>query len=309
MIRIFSVLLSFSLTIAFISCTNDEFSGPPSIQVTPNFGNADVGGTIEASVNYETPEGFKDLTITTIVDDVRDDANATIILPLVPFQTGQRIPYMFTETTRRLAAASVVDVEFMVRDEIDQTATAFLRIGVNPPSILIAPEFNLTPPQSGVGGASNSTTFFSASNEQPSWTIAQINSETEDITGDIDFGYYYDATNNSAVLASIFDYPIVNFEGIDQWSERNSTVFRKTSLTASEFDAAEFAEIYNAFEDGTAGSREQRSEDLAAGDVIAFETDVDKGTQGNERGLILIHEIQAGDSSDDFIRLTVKFEN
>ncbi len=309
MIRLFSTLLSLSLVLTLISCTNSEFSGPPTITLTPNFGNADVGEEITTSVDVEAPNGFKSLTITTIVDEVRDDVNATVRPPQVPGQTGEIFQYRFTETTKELAAASVVDVEFLLRDDDDQTAIAFFRVGVNPPSILIAPEFSLNPPQSGVGGASTSTTFFTTSNEQSSWTIAQINSEMTDITGDIDFGYYYDATNNSAVLASIFDYPLVNFEGIDQWSQRNSTVFRKTDLTEAEFDAATFPEIYNAFEAGTAGTREQRSEDLAAGDVIAFETDSEKESQASERGLIFVHEIQAGDGASDFIRLTVKFEN
>ncbi len=307
MIKKISVVLSFSFLLLFANCTNDEFSGPPRILLTPNFGNADIGGTISTSVDIEAPNGFKSLTITTIVDDVRDDVNAEIRISQVHGQTGLVFPYLFDETTRMMAAASVIDVEFLLLDDDDLTDVALFRVGINAPATRIAPGVSLTPPQSGMGSGSNSTTFFSSSNEQPSWTVAQVNAETEDVSADIDFGYYYDATTNSAVLASIFDYPIVNLDGMENWSTRNRTVFRKTTLTTAEFDDAGFREIYNAFESGTAGDRAERSTDLAVDDIIAFETNTSKGG-GSKRGLIRVHEIQAGDGTGDFIQITVIFE-
>ncbi len=293
------------IVLVALACSNEDTSSP-TILLNPNFGNADIGGVISTSVDITAPAGFKLLTITTIVDEVRDDLNAQERKQQIPDQTGLTFPYTFEETTRELAAASVIDIEFVVTDQRDQTDIAFFRVGVNPPSILIAPEFNLTPPQSNVGGSSTSTTFFSTTNEQPSWSVTQVNAETNDISGDIDFGYYY-STTDGGTIASIFDYPIVNLDGMDSWTTRNKTVFRKTTLTPAAFDGAGFAEIYNAFENGTVGERAERSTGLSVDDIIAFETDASK-EDGSKRGLIRVHEIQEGDESNDFIRITVVFE-
>lgn len=296
------------LSLIFVSSCGEDLSGPPTITLTPNSGNVDIGETITTAVDIDTPTGFGSVTITTIVDGVRDDANSKGRIAQVPGQDGLGFPYEFTETTRMMATASVVDVEFLAIDKEGQTTIALFRVEVNAPSILNVPESSLTPPQLDANGGSTSTTFFSTSSEQSSWTVNQVNAEADDFSGEIDFGFYYNTATNSATLASIFDFPIVNFAGIDIWSMRNNTLFKRTDLTTAEFDAAGFVAIYNAFENGIEGDRAERVTDLAMDDIIAFETDESKD-DGIKRGLIRVHSIQAGDGSNDFIRVSVIFED
>ncbi len=312
--KIIQLCLVICLLSQLVGCGDSDESTPegPTVFLNPNFGNADIGGVITTSVEITAPAGFTSLEITPIFDEIRDEANAMVIASAFMGQMDTTFTYSFTETTRRVAATSVVDIEFLLTDNLDRTDTAFFRVGVNGPPIRIVSEGSFMPPQSDMAGSSSSFTFFSSSNDLFIWSVDQVNAETNDVSGDIDFGYYYNTTTSSATLASVFDYPIVNLAGIDTWTARNQTKFRRTSLSTEEFDQAfssssAFMILYNAFENGTAGDREERVTDLAVDDVIAFETDESK-TDGSKRGLIRVHDIQAGDGPGDFIRISIIYE-
>ncbi len=290
------------------SCGDDKVKIPenPSVFINPNFGNTDPGGELVTKVEISAPAGFKSLLITTIKDGSRNETGADEILPRVQGQTDTTFSYTIDETDKSFVG-SEIDIEFLLIDDLDRTDTAFYRVGINPPSFRIFPGGLLQPPITNSDGGSTSNTFFTTTNEQPSWTINQINSSTEDVKGEIDFGYYYDESNNQAIFASIADYPIANFAGIDTWEKRNQTIFKSTNLTASEFDEADYVTIYRGFENGTAGNREQRSSGLMIGDIIAFETDPSK-TDGSKRGLIQVIDIKAGTDQSAFVQVNIKFE-
>lgn len=301
-----SVILS---TLVFlISCNKDSGETPnePTVFISPNFGDADVGGTMSTTIEIDAPGGFRSLVLTTIVDEVRDEANTVTISPAFSGQTDTTFTYTFTNTVRELAGATI-DIEFLLTDNLDRSSNSLYRVGINEPSTLVNFGTNLTPPQS-TDGVSNSTTFIGLGSSQTSWSVAQVNAETTDVTQFMDFGYYYDESTSSAIMASIFSYPIPNLGGMDTWTNRNQTTFRRTTLTAEDYDAARFRDIYLAYQNGTSETLDERISDLQVGDIIAFEMDSDK-FGGVKNGIFHVLALQAGDGPNDFIQIGMKFED
>lgn len=299
-----SLLCILIAALLFVSCDEDKPADPPTVFITPNFGNTNPGGVLTPSIEIDAPGGMASLRVTTIVEEVRDDVNATTIIPTTLGITDTTFTYTFDETDKSLAGL-IIDLEFVVADLEAQTDTSLYRIGISEPGVKLVTGTSFTHPQSDGAGGSNSSTFFTTSNAQPLWTINQI--DNDDTGAEIDFGYYYDDDAGSAIFASIEDFPIANFGGMDTWSRRNSTEFRMTDMTASEFDDAFFKEIYEAFTNGTAFTRQQRTDGLSVGDVVAFETNADK-EEGSKVGIILVTDLQAGDGSSDFIQVKITYE-
>lgn len=288
-------------------CDDDKSqTDPPTVFINPNFGNTDPGGELVLSIEIDVPGGLTSVVVTTIIEEVRDDDNATMISPTKVGVTDTTFTYTYDQTDKSIAGL-IIDVELVATDLLGQTGTSLYRVGIAAPSVSLVPSASFAPPQSDGMGGSNSTAFFTTTNLQPSWTIDQINNDSEDVGAEIDFGYYYDTNSNTAIFASIEDYPIVNFGGIDTWSRRNSTVFRMTDMNPEEFKTAAFVEIYRAFNEGTLTAREQRTDALSVNDVVAFETNPDKA-EGSKRGLIHITGLQEGDGADDFISVKITYE-
>ncbi len=131
----------------------------------------------------------------------------------------------------------------------------------------------------------------------------EVNNTSDPISADIDFGYFYGSTDG-ATLSDPDSYPFAY--GQAAWGTRNSTTFRRTSLTSSAFaEVTNFAAIEAAYEAATAADTDPGIESgLVQGEVLAFATDADK-TGGSKKGLILINSIVAGDGEDGQINIEV----
>ena len=143
----------------------------------------------------------------------------------------------------------------------------------------------LTPPLGETTEEKTSETFFST-NTGLTYSMNEVLTTQDPISADIDFGYFY-GENDGATLSDPASYPFAY--GQANWGTRNSTTFRRTSLTSADLtEVTSWADIDAEFEGATAADGDAGIESqLAIGEVLAFETDSDKAG-GAKRGLILV---------------------
>lgn len=153
-----------------------------------------------------------------------------------------------------------------------------------------------------------SETFFST-NTGETYSVQEVNTGESGTSANIDFGYYYGATNlaslasPSAYRADIYD---LGPNG-ENWGTLNETTFRSTTMSQSQFnEVTSVAQIHSAFNDGTAEGAQKTK--LEVGDVLAFRTDADKAG-GQKYGLIYVSAINPGDGSDKSITLEIVVED
>jgi hypothetical protein len=93
----------------------------------------------------------------------------------------------------------------------------------------------------------------------------------------IDFLYFYGASNH-ATLAAPFDAAAADvFPAVADWSTKNETKFKTTSLDAAAFDAITDDLVII---DNATGATNTKVNGLAAGDVVAFVTDATVAKMG-----------------------------
>ncbi len=173
------------------------------------------------------------------------------------------------------------------------------RVAIYNPVLLVAP---LKDPDN-VVGSRTSKTFFNADDGE-TYSVEDVQAGTNVSSADIDFGYYYGASNRAS-LASPAQYPTAIYNLTSSganWNDLNATSFRLTNnLLPSGFDAigeADAARLVQEYE--IASNDEGEITNLTAGDFFAFKT-VDE-----RYGLIRVLSITGTDGSDGRIELEVK---
>ena len=123
----------------------------------------------------------------------------------------------------------------------------------------------------------------------------------------IDFLYFYGAANLATIAApndtdaeAVFNDGTI---GLEQWTTRNATMFKTTTLTATEFDAiSNDISIIDAVE----GANLTKITEIAENDVIAFKTAATSAHPGKQ-GLIKVYSITTGAGGD--INISVKVQS
>lgn len=171
-------------------------------------------------------------------------------------------------------------------------------------AVLLAAPVGQTP------GERSSTTFFSAATGGV-YSVDEVVAGTEVGSADIDFGYYYGATNEASIAAPS-DYPTEVYNlGANgaNWSTLNETMFRPTNnLTLDDFNAISAADAARLAQEYEIATEEPVTElnNLSAGELYAFRT------ADNRYGIFFVEEIVDGDDDgefdgiDDSIELQVK---
>jgi hypothetical protein len=116
----------------------------------------------------------------------------------------------------------------------------------------------------------------------------------------IDFLYWWGASTSATLGAPDDDKAALVFTGVNglpNWTTKNATRFKETTLTTAEFDAITDG---NVLATNAAGSDQTRVEALVVGDVRAFITATGK------HGLIKVTDINTGAAGD--ITIDVKVE-
>ena len=162
-------------------------------------------------------------------------------------------------------------------------------------------------------GERTSETFFSAATGE-TYSVEDVVAGTDGVaSADIDFGYYYGATNNAS-LSAPSDYPQQVYDltatGAN-WSALNETMFSPTNnLTLDDFNAigpADAVRLVQEYEVASAASAPVTEIiTLSAGDLVTFKT------VNDSYGIIRVIEIVDGnndgefDGIDDSIELEIK---
>src|SRR5690606_4360533 len=113
----------------------------------------------------------------------------------------------------------------------------------------------------------------------------------------VDFGYYYGVTTDKASFASPAKFPVAIYDlSAEGWNRYNSTIFRRTSLTVSDFEditVYDDSRLSGEFELGTATTAEGIITNLEVDKIYAFRTDASK-VGGSKFGLIRVRSIAEG---------------
>ncbi|MEM9673804.1 MAG: fasciclin domain-containing protein [Bacteroidota bacterium] len=150
-------------------------------------------------------------------------------------------------------------------------------------------------------GERTSETFFSASSGE-TYSVDDVVAGTDGVSSaDIDFGYYYGATNNAS-LAAPSDYPQQVYDLTStgaNWSALNETMFSPANnLTLDDFNAigpADAVRLVLEYELASAASAPVAEiTALSAGDLVTFKTVDDL------YGIIRVLEIVDGDNDGEF---------
>lgn len=138
-----------------------------------------------------------------------------------------------------------------------------------------------------MGGQTNSTigSFFDFSLQRV-LLLGEANADPKDV----DFIYYSGATNGLTLAAPDNSDVTQIFSNVSGWSPRNNTKFRRTTLTAAEFDAITDGTPATKIDaEATSGAFGSDVKQLKVGDVIVFIT-----AGGQEFGLLKVISVTAG---------------
>lgn len=138
-----------------------------------------------------------------------------------------------------------------------------------------------------MGGQTNSTigSFFDYSIQRV-LLLGEANADPKEV----DFIYYSGATNGLTFAAPDNSDVTQIFSNISSWTTRNNTRFRKTTLTAADFDAITDGTPSTKIDsEATSGAFGSDAKQLKVGDIIVFIT-----AGGQDFGLLKVTAITAG---------------
>ncbi|HET8858545.1 hypothetical protein [Marivirga sp.] len=150
--------------------------------------------------------------------------------------------------------------------------------------------------------ADGTTNTWFSTNLGETVTEDEVNASAAPNSSDVDFGYYYGVTDE-ATIASPNAY---NLDGIDisDWTTRNATEFRLTTISSEEYlnitTSEDLAAVWEREDNINEG---QTISNLAVGDVVAFQ--LDTNNKDGLYGLFRVATIEAGDNSNDYIEIEV----
>ena len=291
--------LLFAGLIGFTSCSTDEETPVPTIVINTNSlgsdqtgGSASTGTTVTVNLTATAQEEIAKLSATKTV------GGTETTLPTYPVTSGftSKTSHTWNATYTVVETSGTVALKFSVEDKKGKISTKTFTVTVGSDistwtgKLLAAPLANGT-----------SKTFFTTS-IGGTHTL----SEAKSSASLVDFGYFHGATG-LATLAAPSDYLTTAYDLTD-WSVRNATEFRRTTMTAAEFTAASSSTLIGTTFDGgtvsTDGSNPAggftRVNTLSVDQVVAFKTAAGK------KGLLHVSAISAGATGS--ITFTVKVQ-
>jgi len=286
------------------SCGDDEApkADPPSIFFMVE------GGTVNADMNEVSAQSgtilLWDFTITAPggFNTFRIEGLATtleITRTDLQLEAGT-MTALVSDVPTALVGEGNLELAFIAVDDAGSSTTANVTVMISS-----TPTNNFTgrmvaPPLGDVAGTPEdervSNTWFSG-NLGESTSSASIIDGTSS-SADVDFGYYF--LNGMANLAAPESFPSAIYDlssSGQNWTTVNTTTFRSTDLSESNFlEISTAAQVDEIYENGEDTNDDGLIRDIKVGDVIGFQTDVDKDG-GSFRGIIIIKSITEGDGS------------
>lgn len=276
------VFLAFT-GIVLTSCNTEK--GPPTI--TFQVGEGYVSEDATVGVNEEFTVGVN-------VDANAESTSALVTLTIYRSvaDTTYTIDLTGTEYTADLTFTSWVDeaVEtftFTVTDADDQTASISVDITTEIQSVAVTKNADIT-----LGSWNDALGSFYSAELEEIYTITPAFENQENV----DFLFFLGTTFGST-FASPADSAANTIEtfNLDTWTTKNETLFQITTLSAADFDAIGTDYTFPEFT-GT----DSRATQLAAEDVVMFQTVADK------LGLIKVNSINA---KGDIVNIDVIYQD
>jgi len=293
--------LLFAGLIGLSSCGTDGETPAPTIVINTNSlgsdqtgGSASTGSTVTVNLTATAQEEIAKITATKTV------GGTETTLPTYPVTSGftSKTSHTWNATYTVVETTGTVALKFSVEDKKGKISTKTFTITVGSDistwsgKLLAAPLANGT-----------SKTFFTTS-IGGTHTL----SEAKSSSSLVDFGYFYGSTG-MATLAAPSDYLTTTYD-LTNWDVRNTTEFRRTSLTSANFTSAtSSSDIGTAFDAGTVstdGSNpaggSTRVNSLAVDQVVGFKT------LAGKKGLLSVTAISPGDGATGSITFIVKVQ-
>lgn len=275
--KYFLLLLGLLGVLSLSSCedTGDEVLVEPGPSITLSQSSATVSAGETASVDFSVVAEAN-------IQRIEIFRNGSSFAEVTDFTNNDSHAGTFNYTTNGDEAGTTITFTFEAEDRRDRVTSRdfVLTVNANIPDI---PVDSYSATLLGAQNNANTGSFYDADNNQVYLLAAARNN-----AADIDFVYYYGATN-LATLASPNDPTIEQvLPEITSFSTRNATAVRRTGLSAADFDAIgsqDGFQISTAFDNGTIPTEETRVNELSEGDVFAFQTVDDR------QGLIKVTDI------------------
>jgi hypothetical protein len=298
---LFPGILLLSLAVYFSSCNKTEepvldpasitfnpdstsFTGVPgdvwTFQVTATAPHGLVNIVVDKTVGTGTPT-----TLQTITDTGADNTETfSFSYTLLDAEIGESVVLTFTVTETGTSGISKTKT-VVTHSPAARRYTAVL---------LYAPT------------ATKSAKSFFSTNTGHTYSPDSINASVDPLSADIDFGYYYGASDHAS-LASPAAYAALSDATLSAqvagWGAHNDIELKSTAITSSQFaELSTMKDIDDAFAAGTTEGNSMTG--LTAGQVIAFATDATK-TGGSKKGLMLVKTITGTYNEGDHIELEI----
>ncbi len=292
------------------SCGGDDepvLPAQPSIEVDVtgiDGTEAQPGDTVTFTVNMDVPGTFNVLRVvgmdgeTEVYSEEFPRGNAAVTANADNTEATVVIAIGFDADN----VGQEIEFEFEVVDDSDQTATTTETVTVVSPAARSYTTVLLYAPLE-----DKSADAFFSTNTGATYSPDSVNATEDPLSADVDFGYYYGATNG-ATIASVAEYAELSVAvfaaQVAGWGTKNGTTFKETTLDASAFtEVTTWADIDAVYEEAE-GDGSGIVTNLAVDQVVAFETDPDK-EGGAKRGLILVKAIDGTFNQGDNIELEI----
>jgi len=283
-IRLFYLLIASATILGACSKTNDNPPGgnPISITLNPTTANVAAGDSVTINCSITDNNNLKDV----VISESTGGGSSAQLASYTISGKSYSFPYTY-HVPNGLASGTKIVITFLVDDNsTNNTATTTITVGTgsagdfNTYSAVLLGSYN--DPSVGSFYASSNNTVYTVSTANQNQSL-------------IDMVFYY-GSSNQYTLAAPSDGSFgtgsgqINSLGIQNWSTRNATSFRKTSLTESDFNAINSGSaIATAYTNGT--STDTKANMLAAGNIVAFKTAPGK------YGLIDVKTVNNGNAS------------
>jgi hypothetical protein len=278
-LKLFLLLVSFAGILGACSKTDTPPGGSPiAVTLTPSTANANPGDSVVINCTITDQNTLKDVVITETLPGGSPSQLQSYSL------SGKSYQFSYTYHVPAVSAGNIV-VTFTVDDASNtQTATTTITVGAT------GKDYNsFSAVLLGSYADPNVGSFYGSSNNE----VFNVTSANQN-QGLVDMVFFYGASNQYT-LAAPSDASFSNGSpgqitslGIQNWTTRNATNFRTTTLTdfSSITKGADIATAYSA-----GSNTNSKANLLTAGQIIAFQT------QAGKYGLCKIVDVTGGNTS------------
>ena len=297
---LFLMFILATVSTVFVSCSKDENTDPQ----LPTISFVGGSGYISADATYPVNTALK-----VGINAASNATSGAKLTKLVITRTFNNVPTVVLDSTISVAnfntegtfnASPVAGTErwsFKVTDADNQSNEISFNIITTPTEATVNIYTAIL-----MGGQGNNTigSFWSSSNNTVYKQADATNNQNK-----VDFLYFYGTTNLATIAATDDDQANIAWNNIfNGWTTKNATRFKKVTGVNWEAITANSDDLINS---NATDLTLSRSNNLAVGDIIAFET-ASTSANANKKGLFKVISITGTSGADRAITIEVKIK-